>query len=173
MDNLLQTADEIRRMSESELAQVAEDGLTIRLREQGESGRQCYGGLQPSNIGTFLEDRDHVRHLTRLVMELGEMGMHQFAQPASDIRNPGGIMLYIRPALAKRPDYLVRAIAYMIPVINYGKIIEDEHCITYGAALFGESPDEFYQSICELADWVGAIESFPESKKSSIPCGCH
>lgn len=173
MENLLQTVDEIRRMSETDLAQVAEDGLTTRLREQGEAGQLLYGGLKPSNLGTFLEDRNHVRRPTRLVMELGEMGMHQFAQPASDIRSPGGMMLYLRPVLGKRPDYLVRAVAYMIPVINYGEIIGDEHCITYGAALFAESKDQFYGSICTLADWVGAVESFSEESTSCGTCGCH
>lgn len=173
MENLLQTVDEIRRMSESELAQVAEDGLTTRLREQGEAAHLLYGGLQASNLGSFLEDRNHVRRPTRLVMEFGEMGMHQFAQPDSDIRNPDGRVLYLRPVLGKRPDYLVRAVAYMIPLINYGEIIGDEHCITYGAALYAETEDQFYHSICELADWVGATESFPAASTSGSPCSCH
>ena len=156
MSTLLDTADEIRRMSEEELTQVAEDGLTTRLREQGESARLVFGGLRPSNLETFLEDRNHVRRPTRLVMELGEMGPHQFAQPEPDIRNEVGIMLYIRPSLAGRPDLLVQAVGYMIPVINYGQIITDDHCLTYGAALFGMDEGGFYESICELADWVGA-----------------
>lgn len=170
MSNLLETVDEIRRMSESELAQVAEDGLTTRLREQGESALALYGGLRPSNLATFLEDRNQVRYPTRLVLELGEMGPHQFAQPEADIRNPQGIMLYVRPILGKRPDYLVKAVAYMIPVINFGsKLITDENCITYGAALFGVSPDDFYDSICEVADWVGAEATTPEEAHN---CSC-
>ncbi len=163
MSNLLETVDEIRRMTDSELAQVAEDGLTTRLREQGDAARAQFGGLRPSNLGTFLEDRNHVRRPTRLVLELGEMGMHQFAQPEDDIRTPGGMMLYLRPLLGKRPDYLIRAVAYMIPVVNYGAIIEDEHCLVYGAALFGETPEIFYESICAIADWLGA-ESATRSK---------
>ena len=169
MSNLLQTADEIRRMSESELAQVAEDGLTTRLREQAEAARIHYQGLRPSNIATFLSDRNHVRHPTRLVLELGEMGPHQFAQPEPDIRNPGGIMLYLRPMLGKRPDYMVQAIAYMIPVINYGKLITDEHCITYGATLFGVSRAHYYNTICEIADWVGA----ETAQATNNPSTCH
>lgn len=169
MSNLLETVDEIRRMSESELAQVAEDGLTTRLREQGEAALAQYGGLRPSNLSTFLEDRNQVRYPTRLVLELGEMGPHQFAQPESDIRNPGGIMLYLRPSLGKRPDFIVKAVAYMIPVINFGKLISDEHCITYGAALFGMAPGDYYDSICEIADWVGA-EATTQSEAHDCHC---
>ena len=33
------------------------------------------------------------------------------------------------PLLRERPDLLPLAVAYMIPLINYGDIISDEHCL--------------------------------------------
>jgi len=156
MASLLDTVDELRRMSEAELANVAEDGLATRLREQAAHAHATYHGLRPSNLGTFLADSEFVRYPTRLVLEFGEMGAHQFAHPEPDIRNPGGVMLYLRPILGKRPDYLVRAVSYMIPVINFGKIITDDHCLIYGAALMGLSVDAYYDAVCELADFAGA-----------------
>jgi hypothetical protein len=44
----------------------------------------------------------------------------------------------------------------MIPVINYGDIVTDEHCLRYGATLLGLMVPEFYEAICRLADFVGA-----------------
>lgn len=171
MSTLLDTADDIRRMSNAELATLAEDGLSTRLRDQAEDARRIHGALSPSNLGTFLNDRNFVRYPTRLVFEVGEMGMNQFAQPEPDIRTPDGIMLYLRPQLGQRPDLLVQAVAYMIPVINFSKLVSDHHCLLYGAQLFGIEEDEFYQSICGLADWVGASEERLQDSPSS--CDCH
>lgn len=158
MNGLLETADELRRMSVQELTDVFADSLERRLIEQAEEARARHGGLRPGNLETFLADRDAVRRPTRLVLELGEMSPHQFAQPEPDIRSPDGIMLYLRPELAGRPDLLVLAISYMIPVINYGEIITDHHCMAYGAALLGLDADTYYQRICDMAAHVGAAE---------------
>ena len=48
------------------------------------------------------------------------------------------------------------AVAYMIPVINYGDIITDEHCLRYGATLLGMMEEEFYDAVCRMADYAGA-----------------
>jgi len=95
---------------------------------------------------------------TRLVFEFGEMARHQFAQPDLDWRDPGkhGRVLYLRPSLRERPDLVPLAVAYMIPVINFGEIISDEHCLLYGAALLGLTEEDYYREICALADWAGA-----------------
>jgi hypothetical protein len=58
--------------------------------------------------------------------------------------------------LRDRPERVVLAVAYMIPLINYGEIIADDHCQLYGATLLGMTEAEFYRAICELADFVGA-----------------
>jgi hypothetical protein len=44
---------------------------------------------------------------------------------------------YLRPPLRDHPDLVVLAVAYMIPVINYGEIVTDEHCRCYGTTLLG------------------------------------
>ena len=156
MNDLLQTVDELRRMSAAELTQVGEDSLKTRLREQALEALDRHGRFSPGNLETVLNDRDTVRHPTRLVLEFGEMGMHQFAQPEKDIRNPGGVMLYLRPTLGKRPDLICLAVSYMIPLINYGPIISDEHAIEYGSTLMNMGRDEYYAAICEMADFSGA-----------------
>ena len=156
MNELLQTVDELRRMSTAELVQVGEDSLKNRLHDQALEARERHGKFSPGNLETVLNDRDTVRHPTRLVLEYGEMGMHQFAQPEKDVRNPDGVMLYLRPALGQRPDLICLAVSYMIPIINYGPIISDEHAIEYGSTLMGMDHDTYYNSICELADFSGA-----------------
>jgi hypothetical protein len=84
--------------------------------------------------------------------------MHQFAQPDVDWRNTAqdGRVLYLRPLLRDHPDLVVLAVAYMIPLINYGEIITDEHCRCYGTSLLGLMEAEFLTQICQLADFAGA-----------------
>jgi len=180
MDNLFHTADELRRMTESELVELGHDSLKTRLKEQGEAARLKHGVLSPGNLETILTDPDCLRYPTRLVLEFGEMGMHQFAQPDLDLRDETGQgrVLYLRPILGKRPDLLALAVSYMIPVINYGEMVRDDHCQIYGAAIMNMDPDIYFQAICELADYVGAETRMTDERDDmpDIPgssgCGC-
>ncbi len=190
MNGLLQTADELRKMSEAELVEVFEDSLTSRLRDQAAEALERHGRFGPGNLEPFLSDSDTVRYPTRLVLEFSaELGLHQFAQPEQDVQNPGGIMLCLRPVLGRRPDLLALAVSYMIPVINYGKIIDDEHCLEYGSVLTGLDKETYYERICEVAEFVGAsalaaddpkahvVEDGPQSDNGGggcgSGCGCH
>jgi hypothetical protein len=44
----------------------------------------------------------------------------------------------------------------MIPLINYGEIVTDAHCLAYGAALLGMMEEEYYRALCAMSDWLGA-----------------
>lgn len=150
------SSEELRRMSEAELTQLGQESLMNRLQEQALEARAKHGSLSSDNLETFLKDDDCIRHPTRLVWEEGEIGTHQFAHPAPDYENPGGCVLYVRPCLAKRSELLALAVSYMIPTINYGEIINDEHCLEYGSTLQGMDKEEYYRAICEMADFTGA-----------------
>ncbi len=148
----------LRRMSAAELEKLGQDSLRDHILAQAVVAHQKHGPLTFDKLDRLLNDPECVRHPTRLVFEFGEMAMHQFAQPDIDWRNQenDGRVLYIRPLLRERHDLVVLAVAYMIPLINYGDIISDEHCLRYGAALLGLMEVEYYQQMCALADLVGA-----------------
>jgi hypothetical protein len=152
-----QTA-ELRKMSPAELEQLGQQSLHAHLVAQAVVAHQKHGPLTADKLDALLRDPDCLRHPVRLVFEFGEMAMHQFAQPDIDWRNTeqDGRMLYIRPLLKDRPDLLPFAVAYMIPLINYGDIIADEHCLAYGATLLGLMEEEFYAHVCCLSEFVGA-----------------
>lgn len=149
---------DLRRMSAAELEKLGQDSLRDHILAQAVVAHQNHGPLTFDKLDRLLNDPECVRHPTRLVFEFGEMAMHQFAQPDIDWRNQenDGRVLYMRPLLRERPDLVVLAVAYMIPLINYGDIISDEHCLRYGAALLGLMEVEYYQQMCALADLVGA-----------------
>lgn len=152
------SAADLRRLSTGELEQLGQQSLRDHLAAQAVVACQKHGPLTQAKLDALLHDPECVRHPTRLVFEFGEMAMHQFAQPDIDWRSTeqDGRVLYLRPMLRDHPELVVLAVAYMIPLINYGDIITDEHCQLYGATLLGMTEAEFYRAICQLADFVGA-----------------
>lgn len=154
---------ELRRLSTAELEEVGQRSLLAHVRAQAEVARQKHGPLAGDRLEPLLRDPACLRHPVRLVFEFGEMAMHQFGQPGIDWRNPeqDGRVLYLRPMLRERPDLVLLAVAYLIPLINFGDVVTDEVCLGYGAALLDTSPAEFYRSICLLAETVGAEERLP------------
>lgn len=157
MDARAQAMD-LRQASSSELERLGQESLRAHLLAQAIVAHQKYGPLGPEKLDGLLRDPDCLRHPARLVFEFGEMAMHQFAQPDIDWRNAeqDGRVLYVRPGLRERPDLLPLAVAYMIPVINYGEIISDEHCLAYGATLLGMMEEEYYGQLCRMAEIIGA-----------------
>jgi hypothetical protein len=161
MTTSTQTAD-LRKLSPAELEQLGQQSLRDHLIAQAIVAHQKHGPLTADKLDALLHDPACLRHPVRLVFEFGEMAMHQFAQPDMDWRNPeqDGRVLYVRPLLRDRRDLLPLAVAYMIPLINYGDIITDDHCLAYGATLLGMMEDDYYQQLCELAAFLG-VETRP------------
>lgn len=149
---------DLRRLSPAALEQLGQDSLRGHLVAQAAVAHQKHGPLTFDKLEALLHDPGCVRYPTRLLFEFGEMARHQFAQPDVDWRNAetNARVLYLRPMLRERPELVLLAVAYMIPLINYGDIISDEHCLCYGATLLGRMEDEYYRQMCDLADWVGA-----------------
>lgn len=158
MPSTTQSAAELRGMSATDLAKVAEESLHQRLLEQAIFAHRKHGPLTEESLERLLQDPDCVRHKTRIVYEYGEMAPHQFAQPDLDPRSADGRgrILYIRPGLRSRPLDVAVAVAYMLPVVNYGEVVGDEGCLLYGATLLGLTTDEFYARVCALADSLGS-----------------
>jgi hypothetical protein len=152
----------------ADLARIGEESLRNHILAQATYAHRKHGALNPHNVGAFLMDRECVRYPTRLVYEFGPMAAHQFAQPDWDSQSPRrGRILYLRPSLSHMPDLAALAVAYMTPVLNYGSVITDQHCVLYGAALQGLMEDEFYEQACAMADLSGCAPSAPGSALDS------
>ena len=172
MTTNLPTAD-LRKLSPAELEQLGQQSLREHLLAQAIVVHQKHAPLTADTLDRLLNDPDCLRHPVRLVFEFGEMAMHQFAQPDIDWRNTekDGRLLYLRPMLREHPELLPLAVAYMIPLINYGDIISDEHCLLYGATLLGLTEAEFYAELCRLAELVGAEPRLPGASTANPVCG--
>jgi len=158
---------DLRKMSPAELEQLGQRSLREHLVAQAVVAHQKHSPVTAEKLDAMLHDPDCLRHPVRLVFEFGEMAMHQFAQPDIDWRNTerDGRVLYLRPVLHNHPDLLPLAVAYMIPLINYGDIVTDDHCLAYGATLLGLMEEEYYQRLCALCDLLGAEARFAAAAK--------
>ncbi len=157
------TPADLRKLAAHELEALGQNSLREHLVAQAMVAHSRYGPLSGESLEAFLRDPECLRYPTRLVFEFGEMAFHQFAQPAVDWeRSEGaavdGRILYVRPLLRERPDLLPLAVAYMIPVINYGEVAADGHCLAYGATLLGLLEEEYYQKLCDLCHLTGTAE---------------
>jgi hypothetical protein len=170
MNTTAPTSD-LRKLSPSQLEQLGQDSLREHLLAQAVVAHHKHGPLTAESLPALLRDPECLRHPVRLVFEFGEMAMHQFAQPDIDWRNTGedGRVLYLRPLLAQHPDLLPLAVAYMIPLINYGDIITDEHCLLYGAALLGLMEEEYYRKLCAMSELLGAEARPANANCSTCP----
>lgn len=162
-------------MSPEELTRLGEDSLREHLLAQAVVAHCRYSPDVSLRLEALLKDPECVRYVTRLVFEFGEMGLHQFAQPDLDWRNTDtdGRVLYLRPRLRDRPGLIALAVAYMIPVINYGDLINDAHCVAYGATLLGLTEAEFYARVCQLAGECGAEVRLAAAGETTCPDGPH
>lgn len=147
----------LRDLSPEAVVRLGEQGLREHLLAQARAARARHAPLTYERLSQLLADPDCVRHPVRLVFEMGLMAPHQFAEPGPDPQEPAGPgrVLYLRPALRDKPDSIPLAVAYLIPVINYGDLIKDEHALLYGAALLGLEEEEYYQQLCAMADACG------------------
>lgn len=168
-----QSGADLRKLSSEELEKLGQDSLREHLLAQAVVAHQKHGPITFEKLDALLHDPDCLRYPVRLVYEFGEMAMHQFAQPDVDHRNreQNGQVLYLRPILREKPGHVVLAVAYMIPLINYGQVISDELCLAFGGTLLGMLDKEFYREICALADLVGAEVRFPDGGCDTAGCG--
>lgn len=159
------TTIELRRLDAAGLERLGRDSLRDHLMAQAVVAHRKHGPLCAANLELFLRDPECLRHPVRLVFEYGEMAMHQFAQADVDWRNPAvdGRVLYVRPALREAPESLPLAVAYHVPLINYGDIVSDALCLAYGAAVLGLTEDEYYDGLCAMCDALGAAARFATS----------
>jgi hypothetical protein len=128
------------------------------LKAKAAAARLKYGpSIDAEAIRTILGDREVVRYPTSIEFDAAPLHVHEFACPqplgfhASD-----GYCLFVHPHFRGQPENLPLLVAYHIPTVNYGDIVEAQDAELYGAALLGLDVETYYQALCKLADSIPA-----------------
>ncbi len=136
------------------VAEQAKQAFHEHLVEKATAARFKYGlYIDTDAVLKMLSDESVVRYPTTLVFDASPLQTHEFAYPqplgfhASD-----GYAWCVHPYFRPQRELWPLLIAYHIPVINYGSIVETPDAELYGATLLGLEVEAYYQALCELAD---------------------
>lgn len=145
--------------TEDELVvEQATQAFRDHLVEKAMAARLKYGlYVDAETIQRMLDDRSVVRYPTTIVFDASPLQPHEFAYPQALGFHPSdGHALCIHPHFKPQREIWPLLVAYHIPVINYGAVVEAEHAELYGATLLGLEVETYYQALCELTDAMPA-----------------
>jgi hypothetical protein len=133
------------------------------LRRKAEAARLKYGFYVDAEvIREMLDDRQVVRYPAAIDYDAAPLlaGEFAWAQPLG-FHSSDGFRLVVHPWFRRQPENLPLLVAYHIPAINYGPIVEPQHAELFGATLLGLDVDTYYRALCELADSIPGAACTP------------
>lgn len=109
--------------------------------------------LSSSNLNEFLQFC--LRFPTVLQFDDRCLERQQFAQPRFvGCDGDKSCVLNIRPQFHSDAEALTFIVAYMAATVNYGEAASSSLCEEFGANLMGMEVDDFYSSVCKIADRI-------------------
>ena len=138
---------------------TAEDGRQSLNAHVAAKGAEIYAKYGPhigwSELQQILQDRACVRYPCAVVFDTTSLRPGEFAHPAPRGDRPeDGFDLYVHPCYMVHLDRIAHLALYQLVVINYGGFASSDDAETFGAAALGVTKEEYYQSLCELADLI-------------------
>lgn len=138
---------------------TGEDGrqsLTAHVAVKGYELWEKYGPrIGWLELQRILEDRAFVRYPCEIRFEPAPLLPGEFAYPAPRSENPeDGFDIYVHPYFMLEPDRIPLLVLYQLVLVNYGEFASADDAETFGASALGISKDEYYQTLCGLADEI-------------------
>jgi len=113
------------------------------------------GAPDYARLVALLEDPEAVRFPVQVVFDAGPLHGEELAYPLPVNGNASnGYTMYVHPALTARPADAVAAVLYALVVVNYGEAATGAVGEAFGAAVLGMRRDDYYRTMCHLADTV-------------------
>ncbi len=117
----------------------------------------------------ILEDRSCVRYPCALVFDAAPLQAGEFAHPVARGERPAdGFNMYVHPLFMTQLARVPLLVLYQLVLVNYGAFASPNDAETFGAAALGLTKDEYYQTLCRLADDLEQAASHGEQKKVGL-----
>ena len=101
----------------------------------------------------ILEDRTCVRYPCDIVFDAAPLQAGELAHPVAKGDHPrDGFSIYVHPLFMMEVDQVPPLVLYQLVLVNYGEFALPDDAETFGAAALGITKDEYYHSMCRLAD---------------------
>lgn len=136
---------------------TAEDGrqsLNTHVEAKGAEINAKYGPhIGYGELLRLLEDRAYVRYPCEIAFEYLPLQPGEFAHPVPKGDRPeDGYTMYVHPFFLTQPEKIPYLVLYQLVLVNYGDFASPDDAETFGACALGMSNDEYYGTLCELAD---------------------
>ena len=137
------------------------DSLSAHVAAKGGELRAKYGPhLAWEELLRILEDRSCVRYPCEVVFDAGPLLAGECAHPVAQGDRPEeGFTVYVHPRFMTQLRQVVSLVLYQLVVVNYGEFASAEDAEIFGSNALGISKDEYYATLCELADKLGGCGS--------------
>jgi hypothetical protein len=94
-----------------------------------------------------------VRYPCEIVFDAAPLQAGEFAHPAAKGDHPAdGFTMYVHPFFMRQLDQVPLLVLYQLVLVNYGTFASPDDAETFGAAALGLGKDEYYDTLCRLAD---------------------
>jgi hypothetical protein len=101
----------------------------------------------------ILQDRACVRYPCEIVFDAGLLEAGEFAHPiVRGDRPEDGFTLYVHPFFMTRLEEVPLLVLYQVVLVNYGTFAAPEDAEIFGAAALGLARDDYYLTLCRMAD---------------------
>jgi len=144
-------------MAKQLTADDAKQSLTAHVEAKGREVFEKYGPqIGWGALQHLLADRAYVRYPCEVVFDAAQLLPGEFAQPVQKGEHPeDGFTLFVHPLFMTQLDRVPHLVLYQLVALNYGVFASSDDAETFGAAALGLTRDEYYATICELADQLG------------------
>lgn len=135
----------------------ARQSLGEHAAQKGRELREKYGPrIGWEQLRLILDDRSVVRYPCEIEFSAEGLGPGEFAHPEPRGESPeDGFTMRVHPAYADQPDLVPYLVLYQLVVVNYGGFASAGDAEAFGAAALGMGRDDYYETLCRLADRLG------------------
>lgn len=138
-------------------ADDAKQSLTAHVAIKGAEINEKFGPhIGWKELRRILDDRACVRYPCEIAFDAGQLAPGEFAHPVARSERPeDGFTMFVHPIYMTQLERVPCLVLYQLVLVNYGEFASAEDAETFGAAALGISRDEYYATLCELADELG------------------
>jgi len=137
--------------------QDARDSLTAHAAARGSEIHERYGPrLGWKQLLQVLQDTSSVRYPCEIAFDSSKLLPGECAHPVGRGDRPeDGFVMYVHPFFMTQLDRVPYLVLYQLVLVNYGEFAAAEDAEVFGAAALGIPRQDYYRTLCELADELG------------------
>ena len=148
-------------MSKALTIEDARQSLSAHVADKGAEIHAKYGPhIGWNELLRILEDRTCVRYSCEIIFDAGPLREGEFAHAAPTTERPeDGFTMFVHPYFSTQLERVAYLVLYQLVLVNYGEFASSDDAETFGANALGISKNDYYTTLCNMADEIAWPES--------------